>query len=178
MGGPTRYESILSYCILDIWISGCFFLWGLHTILLEIEFKQNETSWKTLITFGDKKSWSPNGPPRWTSRSPRWFVGRHPMITHTADSHWTQSQSYKFKKFGKNSNFANFSKSFTHNTPLRCRLIRCICMKWIQWVWIQSGHDSVHTRTDRRTENVKPAYPFQLCWSRGYNDSTVDPVNH
>ena len=65
-----------------------FFLWGLHTILLEIDFKQNKTSWKTLITFGDKKSWSPNGLPRWSSRSPRRFKGclgwlGDPVILHT-----------------------------------------------------------------------------------------------
>ena len=31
-----------------------FFFWGLHTILLEIDFKQNKTSWKTLITLVTK----------------------------------------------------------------------------------------------------------------------------
>ena len=54
-----------------------FFLWGLHTILLEIDFKQNKTSWKTLITFGDKKSWLPNRPPRWTFRPPGQFIRGH-----------------------------------------------------------------------------------------------------
>ena len=53
-------------------------------------------------------------------------------------------------------------------------------MKWIQQVLlkIQSGHDSVHRRTDRRTdgrtEEVKPVYTFQLRWNRGYNDYDDD----
>ena len=36
-------------------------------------------------------------------------------------------------------------------------LIRCANMQWIRWVLlkIQSGHDSVHRRTDK----VKPVYP-------------------
>ena len=52
-------------------------------------------------------------------------------------------------------------------------LIRCVNMKWIQWVlWkIQSGHHSVHRRTDGRTEGqmdkVKPVYPLQLHWAEG-----------
>ena len=42
-------------------------------------------------------------------------------------------------------------------------------MKWIQRVLlkIQSGHDSVHRRTDRQDETSIP--PFQLRWSWGYN---------
>ena len=36
---------------------------GFDCILLEIDLKQNKTSWKIFITFGDKKSSSPNGPP-------------------------------------------------------------------------------------------------------------------
>ena len=48
-------------------------------------------------------------------------------------------------------------------------LIRCANMKWIQWVLlkIQSRHDSVHRRTDRKGETSIP--PFQLRWSGGYN---------
>ena len=71
------------------------FLGGLHTILLDIDFKQNKTSRKTLITFGDKKSWSPNGLPRRTSRSPRRFIGRlgRPVILHTGSG--MQYKRYK-----------------------------------------------------------------------------------
>ena len=56
-----------------------------------------------------------------------------------------QSQSYKFKKFAKISNFK------------------------IRWVFlqIQSGHGSVHRRTDGQGDTSIP--PFQLCWSGGYN---------
>ena len=59
----------------------------------------------------------------------------------------TQSQSYKFKEFAKISN-----------------------MKWIRraLLKIQSGHNSVHRRTDGQGETSIP--PFQLSWSWGYND--------
>ena len=57
-----------------------------------------------------------------------------------------QSQSYKFKEFAK--------------ITWSC-LIRCVNMKWMRRVLlkIQSGHDSVHRRTDGRTDKVKPVYP-------------------
>ena len=43
-------------------------------------------------------------------------------------------------------------------------------MKWIRWVFlkIQSGHDSVHRRTDGQGDTSIP--PFQLRWSGGYNN--------
>ena len=52
------------------------------------------------------------------------------------------------------------NKLYTWHTFWSC-LIRCAKMKWIQWVLlkIQSGHDSVHRRTDRQTDKVKPVYP-------------------
>ena len=76
LGGP--FKIWVNFKLLYRWHMDfrMFFFWGLHTILLEIDFKQNKTSWKTLITFGEKKSWSANGPPRWTSRSPGRFIGR------------------------------------------------------------------------------------------------------
>ena len=42
-------------------------------------------------------------------------------------------------------------------------------MKWIRWVLlkIQSGHNTVHRRTDGQGDTSKP--PFQLRWSGGYN---------
>ena len=48
--------------------------------------------------------------------------------------------------------------------------IRCANIKWIQWVLlkIQSGHDSVHRRTDGQGDTSIP--PYQLRWSGGYND--------
>ena len=86
LGGPLKMR--VNFKLLHHWHMDfrMFFLWWLRTILLEIDFKQNQTTWKTLITYGDKKSWSPNGPSRWTSRSPRRFIGRlgRPVILHTA----------------------------------------------------------------------------------------------
>ena len=59
-----------------------------------------------------------------------------------------------------------WNKHYTRHTFWSC-LIRCANMKWIQWVFlkIQSGHDSVHRRTDRQGETSIP--PFQLRWSGG-----------
>ena len=69
-----------------------------------------------------------------------------------------QSQSYKFKEFAKS-----------------C-LIRCANMKWIRWVLlkIQSGHDSVHRRTDGQRETSIP--PFQLRW--GWVGIIIHHTNH
>ena len=49
-------------------------------------------------------------------------------------------------------------------------LIRCANMKWIRWVLlkIQSGHHSVHRRTDGQGDTSIP--PFQLRWSEGYDE--------
>ena len=52
-------------------------------------------------------------------------------------------------------------------------------MKWIQWVLlkIQSGHDSVHRRTDGQTDGRTDGQGdtsiplFQLRWSGGYNNA-------
>ena len=57
-------------------------------------------------------------------------------------------------------------------------LIRCANIKWIRQVlWkIQSRHDFVHRRMDRRTDRQTDGRcetsipPFQLCWSKGYNN--------
>ena len=70
-----------------------------------------------------------------------------------------------------------WNKHDTRHTFWSC-LIRCTNMKWIRRVLfrIQSGHDSVHRRTDGRadvqtegrTDEVNPVYtPFQLRWSGG-----------
>ena len=49
-------------------------------------------------------------------------------------------------------------------------------MKWIRWVLlkIQSGHDSVHRRTDGQGDTSIP--PFQLRWSGGYNKLVHSPL--
>ena len=73
----------------------------------------------------------------------------------------TQSQSYIFKEFAKITNFWILKQTLheTHLTFWSC-LIRCANMKWMPWVLlkIQSGHDSVHRRTDRQTDKAKPVY--------------------
>ena len=67
-------------------------------------------------------------------------------------------------KYGKNpswtENFEFWNGHYTRHTFWSC-LIRCANMKWIRWVLlkIQSGHDSVHRRTDGQTDKVIPVYP-------------------
>ena len=57
---------------------------------------------------------------------------------------------------------------YTWHTFWNCS-IRCANMKWIQWVLlkIQSGHDSVHRRTDGQTDKVIPVYPLSTSLKRG-----------
>ena len=68
----------------------------------------------------------------------------------------------KIQNNAKNSNVGILQQ--TLHATWSC-LIRCINMKWIQLVLlkIQSGHDSVHRRTDRRMDGrknkVRPVYP-------------------
>ena len=79
------------------------------------------------------------------------------------ESHWIPSQKkteskLQIKRMCQIFKFLN--KLYTRHTFWSC-LIRCANMKWIWWVLlkIQSGHDSVHRRTDRRTDMVKPVCP-------------------
>ena len=82
-----------------------------------------------------------------------------------------QSQSYKFKEFTKIEN-CWILKHYTRHTFWSC-LIRCANMKWNrrEFLKIQRGHDSVHRRTDGRTDGQGETSisPFQLRWSGGYN---------
>ena len=80
----------------------------------------------------------------------------------------TQSQSCKFEKLAKNSNFGILQKLNKWHIFWSC-LIRCVNIKWIRLVlWkLQSGHNSVHRQTDRPRETNIPL--FQLRWSRRYN---------
>ena len=95
------------------------------------------------------------------------------IITHTIESYWIPSQKKKFQIF----EFCN--GHYSRHIFWSC-LIRCATMKWIRWIFlkIQSGHDSVHRRTDGQTDGrtdgqmdkVIPVYPpYQLRWSGGYN---------
>ena len=82
-----------------------------------------------------------------------------------------QSQSYKFKKLAK---FQIFEFRNGHYTWHTFCLIRCANMKWIRWVLlkIQSGHDSVHRRTDGQGDTSIP--PYQLRWSGGDNETLLN----
>ena len=65
------------------------------------------------------------------------------------------------------------NKHYARHTFWSC-LIRFANMKWIRWVLlkIQSGHDSVHRRTDGQTDKVKPALPpspFNFVEAEGIN---------
>ena len=68
--------------------------------------------------------------------------------------------------------FEFWNGHYTRHTFWSC-LIRCANMKWIRWVLlkIQSGHDSVHRRTDGQGDTSIPL--FQLRWSGGYNNGLV-----
>ena len=71
-----------------------------------------------------------------------------------------QSQSYKFKEFGKISKFVFWNKHNTRHTFWIC-MIRFANIKWIWWVLLKilSRHDSVHRQTNRQMDKVKPVYP-------------------
>ena len=83
------------------------------------------------------------------------------MITHTSGSHQIkirQSQSYKFKKIAKNSDFEiKFCKKlYTQHTFWNC-LIRCITMKWIQPELREGRTDlRIDQRMDGRSETNIP----------------------
>ena len=70
--------------------------------------------------------------------------------------------------------FEFWNKHYTWHIFWSC-LIRCANMKWIRWVLlkIQSGHDSVHRRTDGQTERRTDGQgetsmpPFNFVEARG-----------
>ena len=81
--------------------------------------------------------------------------------------------------------FEFWNKHYTRHTFWDC-LIRCANMKWIWQVLskIQSRHDSVHRWTDGQTDGRTDGQterrtrwnqytPFQLRWSRGYNNTSL-----
>ena len=125
-----------------------------------------------------------------TTRTPA-FWG-YPPPPHDYPYHWVildpKSKEDKvkvtnFKKFPKFQIFEFRNGHYTRHIFWSC-LIRCANMKWIRWVLlkIQSGHDSVHRRTDgwtdRRTDGQGDTSipPFQLRWSGGYNKRNVTNV--
>ena len=106
------------------------------------------------------------------------------MPPHDYPYHWVILDPKSKDDKVKVTNFKNslkFHGRYTRHTFWSC-LIRCANMKWIRWVLlkIQSGHDSVHRRTDgqrdRRTDGWTDRRtrwyqytPYQLRWSGGYN---------
>ena len=102
----------------------------------------------------------PLSEPTRTTRKPA-FWG-YPPPPHDYPYHWVildpKSKEDKVKVTNlKNSPkfqiFEFWNGHYTRHTFLSC-LIRCANMKWIRWVFlkIQSGHDSVHRRTDGQTD--------------------------
>ena len=98
---------------------------------------------------------------------------RRLMITHTIESYWIPSQKKTKLQIQRIcQNFKFWNKPYTRHTFWSC--LRCANMKWIRWVFlmIQSGHNSVHRRTDgqrNRRTRWNQYTPFQLRWSGGYN---------
>ena len=103
-----------------------------------------------------------------TTRTPA-FWG-YPPPPHDYPYHWVildpKSKEDKVKVANlKNSPkfqiFEFWKGHYTRHTFSSC-LIRCANMKWIRWVLlkIQSGHDSVHRRTDGRTDRRTRWYQY------------------
>ena len=73
--------------------------------------------------------------------------------------------------------FEFWNNHYTRHTFWSC-LIWCANIKWIRWVLlkIQSGHDSVHRRTDRQTDKVKPVNPpFNFVEAGGIMTKMLSP---
>ena len=112
-------------------------------------------------------------PTRMTRMPAFWGYPRLLMITYFIESYWIPSQKKTKSKWQILKNSPKFyicefwNKHYMRHTFWSC-LIRCANMKWIRRVLlkIQSGHDSVHRRTDGQGETSIP--PFQLRWSKGY----------
>ena len=114
-----------------------------------------------------------------TTRTPS-FWG-YPPPPHDYPYHWViLDPKWKEDKV-KVTNLKNSPKflngHYTRHTFWSC-LIRCANMKWIRWVLlkIQSGHDSVHRRTDGQGDTSIP--PYQLRWSGGYNNVHDETIQH
>ena len=99
---------------------------------------------------------------------------RRHMISHTIDSYQIPSENKTKSKLQicQKFEFWNFAKRlYTWHTfwscLIRCENIKCIQLVHVLWK-LQSGQDSVHRRTDRKTDDVKPVYPpFHLVEAGG-----------
>ena len=107
-----------------------------------------------------------------TTRVPA-FWG-YPLLPHDYPYYWVILDPKSKQDKVKVTNLKNlpkvqilefWNKHYTWHTFRSC-MIRCVNMKWNQWVLlkIQSGHDSVH-RLTRQTDKMKPVYPLQLRWA-------------
>ena len=120
-----------------------------------------------------------------TTRTPAFWW--YPLLPHDYPYYWVILDPKSKEDKVKNTNFKNspkfsffqfWNKYYTGHTFLSC-LIRCANMKWIRQVLlkIQSRHDSVHRWTDGQMDKLKPVSPpFQLRWSRGYNNPHSSPM--
>ena len=93
------------------------------------------------------------------------------MITHSIESYWIPSQKKtksKLQILRIRQHFKFWNKHYTRHTFWNC-LIRCANIKWIRQILfkIQSGHDSVHRRTDGQGETSIP--PFNFVEAGGIN---------
>ena len=86
------------------------------------------------------------------------------MITHTSDSHQMisqvktrQSQSYKFKKIAKNSNFVKKTLHAIHLLKLLDKMYK------YEKDPTRTVVARERTQDDGRMDRVKPIYPQQLC---------------
>ena len=89
------------------------------------------------------------------------------MITHSIESYWIPSQKktkskLQIKRICQNFKFFEFWNKHWMRYTFWNSLIRCANMKWILQVLlkIESGHDSVHRRTDRQGETSIPPFNF------------------
>ena len=128
-----------------------------------------------------------------TTRTPA-FWG-YPQPPNDYPYHWVildpkskrrQSQSYKFKKFAKISNFRILKRAL-HATHL-LKLLDKMCKYEMDPMSIVEDTERTRFcpqtdrrtdgRTDRRTDGQGDTsiHPFQLRWSGGYNDDPVCPL--
>ena len=102
------------------------------------------------------------------------------MITHTIESYWIPSQKMtksKLQILKIRQIFEFWNGHYTRHTFWSC-LIRCANMKWIRWelLKIQSGHDSVHRRTDGQGDTSIPPYQQDICYHKPVINVTSYPA--
>ena len=93
------------------------------------------------------------------------------MITRTIESYWIPCQNKTKSNLQSLKNLPKVQILRFWNKPyLRSSLIKCVIMKWRVLLKIQSGHDSVHSRTDRhmdRWTRWSHYTPIKTSWNGG-----------